>query len=140
MPKQALFAGLVFNENGEPVEVAYVGEEPCYAISDYNFHYHVSARNVDAQILVQMRDMMLSQREIVTAQILQMLGKDDLFTKAAVDSTLQNLDKQIDLMMEHGVPEDVRNYLGMMGFRVTVNLHGDVLSLNLPTQEAPEEE
>lgn len=140
MPKQALFAGLVFNENDEPVEVAYIGEEPCYAIPDCDFRYHVSARDVDAQILAQMRDMMLSQREIVTAQILQMLGKDDLFTKAAVDSTLQNLDKQIDLMMEHGVPEDVRTYLGMMGFRVTVNLHGDVLNLNLPAQEAPDEE
>jgi len=140
MPKQALFAGLIFSENGEPVDVAYVGDEPCYAIPDYGFRCHVSARDVDAQVLTQMRDMMLSQREIVTAQILRMLGKDDLFTKAAVDSTLQNLDKQIDVMMEHGVPEDVRNYLGMMGFRVTVNLHGEVLSLNLPTQEAPDEE
>jgi len=140
MPKQALFAGLIFNENGEPVEVAYVGEEPCYAIPDYDFRCHVSARNVDTQILAQMRDMMLSQREMVTVQILQMLGRDDLFTKAAVDSTLQNLDKQIDVMMEHGVPEDVRNYLGMMGFRVTVNVHGEVLDLNLPAQEAPDEE
>jgi hypothetical protein len=140
MPRQALFAGLIFNESGQLADVAYVGDEPCYAIPEYDFLCHVSARGVDAQIIVQLRDQMLAHREIVTAQILQMLGKDDLFTKAAIDSTLQNLDKQIDLMMEHGMPEDVRMYLGMMGFRAIVNVHGEVVDLNLPAQEAPEED
>jgi hypothetical protein len=140
MPRQALFAGLIFNENGEPVEVAYVGDDPCYAIPDYGFLCHVSARDVDAQIIIRLRDQMLAHREVITAQILQMLGRDDLFTKAAIDSTLQNLDKQIDLMMEHGMPEDARMYLGMMGFRATVNVHGDVIDLNLPAQEAPDED
>jgi hypothetical protein len=140
MPRQALFTGLIFNENGQPVDVTYVGDEPCYAIPEYDFLCHVSARDVDAQIITQLRDQMLTHREIVTAQILQMMGTDDLFTKAAVDSTLQNLDKQIDLMMEHGLPEDVRMYLGMMGFRATVNVHGEIVDLNLPAQEEPDED
>lgn len=140
MRRKALFDGLVFNEEGEAVGIVYIGDDPCYAIPEYDFLCHISAREVDAQIVMQLRDQMLAHREIVTAQILQMLGKDDLFTKAAVDSTLQNLDKQIDLMMEHGMPEDVRMYLGMMGFRATVNIHGEIVDLNLPAQEVTDED
>ena len=140
MPKKALFTGLIFNEQGEPADVAFVGDEPCYVVSEHGFLRHVSAREVDLQVITRLRDQLLPHREIVTSQILQFLGKEDLFTKAAIDSTLVNLDKQIDQMMEQGLPEDARAYLGMMGFRATINFHGEIVDLNLPAQEAPDEE
>ncbi|MBC7259129.1 MAG: hypothetical protein H5T65_07755 [Chloroflexi bacterium] len=139
MVKKPLFENLIFNEVGEPVGVAYVGDEPCYTIPEYGFLRHVPARDVDQQILTRLRDQMLQHRDLVTAQILELLGRDDLFTKAAVDATLQNLDKQVDQMMEFGLPEEARLYLGMMGFRATVNVHGELVDLNLPVQELPEE-
>lgn len=139
MTKKPLFENLIFNEAGEPVGVAYVGDEPCYTIPEYGFLRHVPARDVDQQILTRLRDEILQHRDIITSQILELLGRDDLFTKAAVDATLQNLDKQVDQMMEFGLPEEARLYLGMMGFRATVNVHGELVDLNLPAHELPEE-
>ncbi|GAB4506577.1 MAG: hypothetical protein Kow00123_07150 [Anaerolineales bacterium] len=139
MGKKPLFENLIFNEAGEPVGVAYVGDEPCYTIPEYGFLRHVPARDVDQQILARLRDEMLRHRDLITPQILELLGRDDLFTKAAVDATLQNLDKQVDQMMEFGLPEEARLYLGMMGFRATVNVHGELVDLTLPAQELPEE-
>jgi len=139
MTKKPLFENLIYNEEGEPVGVAYVGDEPCYTIPEYGFLRHVPARDVDQQILARLRDEMMRHRDLVTPQILELLGRDDLFTKAAVDATLQNLDKQVDQMMEFGLPEEARLYLGMMGFRATVNVHGELVDLTLPAQELPEE-
>ncbi|MGB9593783.1 MAG: hypothetical protein ACPL7R_06580 [Anaerolineae bacterium] len=139
MTKKPLFENLIYNEEGEPVGVAYVGDEPCYTIPEYGFLRHVPARDVDQQILARLRDEILRHRDLVTPQILELLGRDDLFTKAAVDATLQNLDKQVDQMMEFGLPEEARLYLGMMGFRATVNVHGELVDLTLPAQELPEE-
>ena len=34
MTNQAVFAGLIFDEFDRPVEVAYVGDEPCYVVDD----------------------------------------------------------------------------------------------------------
>ena len=37
MPREPLFAGLVVDEYDNAVEVAYVGEEPCYVVDDRGF-------------------------------------------------------------------------------------------------------
>ena len=140
MPRKPLFQGLLFNEQGQPLGIATVGDEPFYTVPDDGFLRHVEARAIDLQIIRRMRDLMLPYREVVSQQILQMLGKDDLFAKVMVDSALQNMDQQVDLMQEHGMPEETRAWLGMMGFRGTVNLHGEVVDLNLPAREAPEDE
>jgi len=46
-----LFAGLVFDEQGQPVEVSQVGGEPHYVVLDSGFRRHVPAEYVDRQIL-----------------------------------------------------------------------------------------
>ena len=69
-------------------------------------------------------------------QTLNMMGKDDLFTKAAVDASLSNVN--MDEIIEQGIPEQARNMLGMLGFRVAVNLHGEVIKLDQPA--IPDEE
>jgi hypothetical protein len=62
--------------------------------------------------------------------MLQMLGKDDLFTKAMIDASIQNMDQ----VLEQGLPDDARAWLGMLGFRVIINTHGEVVGLDMPEQ------
>ncbi len=61
-----------------------------------------------------------------------MLGQEDVFTKAAIESQLKNIDKQFDQLMQTGIPEDMRAYLGMMGFKIIINMHGEVLRVEQP--------
>jgi hypothetical protein len=34
--------------------------------------------------------------------------------------------------MQTGIPEDMRAYLGMMGFKVIINYHGEVVRMEQP--------
>jgi len=134
-PRHALFAGLVFNEQDESAEVVYIGAVPHYVILDDGFRRHVEAETVDRQVIELLRQQILSNRELVTQGMLAMLGKDDLFTKAMVDVSIQNIDRHIDLLFEQGLPEDTRTWLGMLGFKVVVNVHGEVVRWDAPAQE-----
>jgi hypothetical protein len=133
--RYALFAGLVFNEQDEPAEVVHIGTVPHYVILDDGFWRHVEAETVDRQIMELLRQQILSNRELVTQEMLAMLGKDDLFTKAMIDASIQNIDKHVDVLFERGLPEDTRTWLGMLGFKVVVNVHGEVMRLDAPGQE-----
>jgi hypothetical protein len=134
-PRHALFAGLVFNEQDEPAEVVYIGAVPHYVILDDGFRRHVEAEMVDRQVIQWLRQQILSNRELVTQEMLAMLGKDDLFTKAMIDASIQNMDRYTDLLLEQGLPEDTRAWLGMLGFKVVVNVHGEVVRLDAPAQQ-----
>jgi len=132
--RQPLFAGLVFYEEGKPVETAYVGDEPHYVILDAGFRRHVASEYIDRQVLHWLQQQILANREMVTEGMLAMLGKNDLFTKAMIDASIQHMDQVI----EQGIPDDARTWLGMFGFRVTINIHGDVVRIDVPAQEAPD--
>lgn len=134
-PRHALFAGLVFNEQDEPAEVVYVGAVPHYVILDNGFRRHVEAETVDRQVIQVLRQQILSNRELVTQEMLAMLGKEDLFTKAMIDASIKNMDRHIDLLFEQGLPEETRTWLGMLGFKVVVDVHGEVVRLDAPEQE-----
>ena len=41
MPYKPLFAGLILDEQDRPVEVTYIGEEPCYVVDDAGFRRHI---------------------------------------------------------------------------------------------------
>jgi hypothetical protein len=133
--RQALFAGLVFNEENQPTEVVYVGDRPHYVILDAGFRRHVESEHVDRQVLHWLQEQFFANKELITEGIMEMMGKDDLFTKAMIDASIQNMDQVI----EHGIPEDARTWLGMFGFRIIVDIHGDVVRTELPAQEAPDE-
>ncbi|MGC8879625.1 MAG: hypothetical protein ACP5R2_10395 [Anaerolineae bacterium] len=132
--KEPLFSGLVFNEEGEPAEVAYVGDEPHYVILDAGFRRHVPSEYVDRQILRWFQDQIAAHRELVTQGVLSLLGRDDLFSKAMVDASVKNLDE----LLQHGLPEEARTWLGMFGFRAIVDVHGDVVAIYGPVQEEEE--
>jgi hypothetical protein len=129
-PRSALFAGLVQDEEGNPVEVAMVGDAPNYVIDDAGFRRHVESHIVDLQVIEMLREQFLAHKELATEAILQMLGKDDLFTKAMIDASIQNMDQ----VLEQGIPDDARTWLGMLGFRVVINRHGEVVQLDMPEQ------
>ena len=132
MPRQPLFAGLVLDEFGHIAESAFVGGEPCYVVDDAGFRRHIPAEQVDKQVLGQIASLMKGSEDLISEQTAKMLGQEDVFTKAAIEQQLKNIDKQFDQLMQAGIPEDMRAYLGMMGFKVVINIHGEVLSVDQP--------
>jgi hypothetical protein len=132
MTKQPLFAGLVFDEFRKPAESAMVGDEPCYVVDDAGFRRHIPSAQVDRQVLDQMAEMMKGSEDLLSEQAAKMLGQDDLFTVAAIQQQLKNMDKQFDQLLQVGLPEDMRAYLGMMGFKIIINVHGEVLKVEQP--------
>ena len=132
MPKQPLFAGLVVDESGRAAETALVGDEPCYVLDDAGFRRHIPSAQLDRQVLTQMQDLIKGSEEFVGAQAAKMLGQEDVFSVAAIASQLKNMDKQFDTILEAGLPEETRTYLGMMGFRVVINHHGEVVRVDQP--------
>ena len=130
--KKQLFAGLVFDESGRPAESAYVGEDPCYVVDDAGFRRHIPSEQVDRQVFAQMTELIKGSEDLVSAQAAKMMGQEDPFSVAAIANQLKNMDKQFDQMIQVGLPEDTRAYLGMMGFKVIINYHGDVISVEQP--------
>lgn len=132
MPKQPLFSGLVFDESDHPAETAYVGDEPCYVVDDAGFKRHIPSEQVDRAVLSQMQELIKGSENLVGEQAAKMIGQDDPFSVAAIASQLKNLDKQFDQMLQAGFPEEARAYLGMLGFKIVINYHGEVVSVNQP--------
>lgn len=139
MARQALFAGLIIDENDRPVSVAYVGDEPCYVVDDLGFLRHIPAEQVDRQVLQVMGKMIEGHEALMADQAARMLGQEDPFSKALLEQQFKNLEKQFDQVIEIGLPEESRAYMGMMGFQVRINLHGDVIEINQPGMIDPDE-
>lgn len=132
MPKQPLFAGLVVDESGRPVDTAFVGDEPCYVVDDYGFRRHIPSEQIDREVFKQLTDLMKGSEDFISEQTAKMIGQEDVFTKAAIEQQLKNIDKQFDQLAQNGIPEDMRAYLGMMGFKVVINVHGEVVRVEQP--------
>lgn len=132
MPRQPLFAGLVLDEFGNPAESTLVGDEPMYVVDDAGFRRHIPSEQVDRQVLDQLAEMMKGSEEFLSEQTAKMLGQEDVFSKAAIQQQLKNIDKQFDQLLQVGLPEDMRAYLGMMGFKIIINVHGEVLKIEQP--------
>ena len=140
MAKQALFAGLVVDQENRPAEVAYVGDEPCYVVDDNGFRRHIPSEQVDRQVLNAMREMIEGNEGLISEQTAKMLGQEDIFTKAMIESQLKHLDQQFDTLFNTGIPEEGRAYMGMMGFRIVIDVHGDVIEINQPGSIDPDSE
>lgn len=132
MPRQPLFAGLIFDEFDRPVEVAYVGQEPCYVVDDAGFKRHIPSEQVDRAVLAMMRAQIAGNESFLAEQAARMLGSDDIFSRALLENQFKNLDKQFDLLLETGLPEEARLFMGMSGFKVIINFHGEVIRLDQP--------
>jgi hypothetical protein len=138
MAHQPLFQGLIFDENDNPVDVTLVGEEPCYVVNDNGFLRHIPAESVDRQVLKMMSQAIEGHEDELTEQTAKMLGQEDIFSKALIENQLKNIDQQLESVLQTGIPEEGRAYMGMMGFRVKINVHGEVLEVKQPGTAAPD--
>jgi hypothetical protein len=127
----AFFEGLVVTEDGVPVDVSYIGTTAYYVIDDQGFRRHVEAREVDRPVLTQFMEQLQEHRQEAVMAMLMQLGQDDLFTKAALESTVRNL--RVDQILDQGLPPQARQMLAMLGFRIVVNLHGEVVRVDMPS-------
>ncbi len=130
----AFFENLVETEDGQPVTVTYVGATAYYVIDDQGFRRHIEARPVDRVVLAQFLEQLHEHQDEAATLLLQQLGQDDLFTKAMVDSTLRNL--SVDQILDQGLPPPARQWLGMLGFRIVLDLHGEVARIDMPSAPA----
>lgn len=140
MPRKAIFAGLVFDEQDSPVGVAYVGDEPCYVINDYGFRRHIPSEQVDRQVLEQMTQLIEGHEDMISEQTAKLLGQDDIFSRALIESQLKNIDKQVENLYSIGIPEETRAYMGMMGFRIKINVHGEIIDIEQAGMIDPDSE
>src|SRR5512145_2412420 len=98
MPRRALFEGLVIDENDQVVQVAYVGDEPCYVVDDNGFRRHIPSEQVDRQVLDEMRKMVEGNEGLLAEQAAKMLGQEDIFTRAMLESQIKQMDKQFEAL------------------------------------------
>ncbi len=132
--RQALFAGLIYNQAGEPVQLVYIGGVAHYAIPDEGFLRHIEAHEIDDVVIAHLKEQITSMQDEVVKGMLEMLGKRDLFTKAAIDASIRNLEQGIR-QSDH---DQWSPWLKLFGFRVIVNVHGEVVEIIYPT--SPEED
>ncbi len=139
MARQAVFAGLIVDENENAVETTYIGDEPMYVVNDSGFHRHIPSEQVDRQVLDFMRHQIEGNESSISEQTAKMLGQEDIFSKAMILNQIKQIGEQFETLLQTGIPEEGRAYLGMMGFRVVINLHGEVLEVRQPSASEPED-
>ncbi len=133
MPRQPIFAGLVVDEADRPAGTAFVGDEPCYVVDDAGFKRHIPSEQVDRQVLEMMRKQISGNEGLLSEQAAKMLGTDDIFSKAMLENQLKNIEQQFDHLLQMGIPEESRAFMGMSGFKVVINVHGEVVRLDQPS-------
>ncbi len=138
MAVKPLFEGLVVDENDQPVEAVYVGNDPCYVVDDQGFKRHIPTEEVDRQVLQSMLEMIEGHEELIREQTAKMLGQEDIFSVAMIQAQLKNIEAQFEQLLETGIPEEGRAFMGMMGFRVRINIHGEVIEIQQPGMIDPD--
>lgn len=133
MAQQALFEGVIYDDYENQVETRIIGGEAFYVVDDDGFLRHVEAESIDRQILAVFMDQLQQNKELAVDQTLRMMGKDDLFTKAAIDASIRNIN--VDDILRQGIPQQARDMMAMVGFRVIINIHGEILRVDQPTIE-----
>ena len=128
MANIAMFEGLVYDEKGAIAPVTMVGSDACYVVDDDGFLRHIDAASVDRQVLAFLKGQVDEHREVAVDGVLQMMGKDDLFTKVAVESSIDKMDEAVG----QPIPTEARQWLGMLGFRIIIDERGQVVDIELP--------
>jgi hypothetical protein len=132
MARNPVFANLVVDEAGRKVETSLVGDEPCYVVDDGGFLRHIPSEQVDRQVLELMRQQISGNEDLLSDQAAKMLGTEDIFSKALLENQLKNIEQQFENLLETGIPEESRAFMGMSGFKVVINVHGEVVRLEQP--------
>jgi len=134
--RKALFGDLIFNEEGQPAKAVTISGMPHYAVPDGDFLRHVEAAHVDRQILDLIKERILPMKDAIIEGMIQMLGQEDLFTRPAIESAIEHMDRILET--DNVDVDELRTALWMTGFRATVDVHGQVVDLEMPGVEAPD--
>ena len=134
MARRALFSGLVFDEFDRPAEVVEVGGEAFYVVDDDGFRRHIQSEYVDRQVLDHLKELISGHENLITEGTMKMIGQEDIFTKAMIETSLKNMDEQFAALIEQGLPEEAQAWLGMLGFKVVIDIHGDVIEVIQPSE------
>jgi hypothetical protein len=132
MSQRAVFEGLIVDEKDRSVATEYVGAEATYVVDDDGFMRHIASEYVDRQVLNFLKEQILQNKDILADQATKMLGQEDIFSRAVIENQLEDVDKQMDILLNTGLPTSNREYLGMMGFKVRIDMHGDILEIVQP--------
>ena len=135
-----LFEGLVFGEAGESLTVVGIGADWFYRLNDQGFLRHIPARQVDESVLRTIWGMMRGHEHEVAEQAMKMLGQADVFSAAVMKHRLEHPEAHLEEILEHGLPEETRMWMGMIGFRVVVDYHGEVVRVEQPSAPSAEGE
>jgi len=138
--KRALFGGLVFDTSDQPLVVTWVGDDPSYVLEDNGFLRHIPAEDVDRQVWDAITAGISGNEEFLSEQTAKLLGQEDIFSFAVIRQQIENSDDQFEKLRNTGLPQDMLNYLGMTGFRIVVDFHGDVVEIRQPAITSPEDE
>lgn len=133
MAEKALFNGLIFDEFGKPVQQKMIGTESFYAVDDNGFLRHIPSETVDRQILHFFTERISGNEDELAKAAAQFTGKEDIFSLAIFKSQLKHIEKEINALFTSGFPAVIISMMKTSGFRVTINVHGDVLDINLPS-------
>jgi hypothetical protein len=140
MTNRAVFEGLVVDELDRVAEVTYVGDEPCYVVDDAGFNRHIPSEQVDLQVLQSMTEMIEGHEDLISEQTAKMLGQEDIFSIAMISEQLKQVDQQFEKLLASGLPEETRAYLGMVGFKVVIDVHGEIVDIQQPGMIDPDQE
>jgi hypothetical protein len=132
---RALFEGLVYNEQGVPAELRFVGDEPHYVVVDDGFERYVRAKCVDDAVLAELQGQVDAQQDELIEAMLQALGRDDVLTKAALGASLGDLATNL----RESASWQWRPWLQMLGFRIVIDVHGQLVGLSYDASPGPPE-
>jgi hypothetical protein len=134
-----LFLGLVFSEDGKILSAAHVGDEPFYVLDDAGFRRHIRARELDESILRWLWEQIRGHEKELAEQAARMTGQEDIFSRAVLQNSLEHPEAYVNEIFRHGLPESTRMWMGMMGFRAIVNVHGELLRVDQPARAAEDD-
>ena len=140
MANAPLFDGLVFSEDGKLLTAAKVGDDPFYVLNDAGFLRHIRAREVDEAILQWLWEQIRGHEKELAEQAARMTGQEDLFSRAVLQQTLAHPEAHLEEIFRQGLPESTRMWMGMMGFRAVVDVHGELVRVEQPARATDEEE
>ncbi len=140
MANKAFFTGLIYDENENLIESVTIGNEAFYVVDDYGFKRHIDSREVDEKIVRLFTDQINGNEEYLANAAANMTGKNDLFSMVMFKNSLKNIDKEIEAMFRQGPPLGLAEFLGMSGFRVNIDIHGNITNVNMPSAPADDSE
>jgi len=105
-------------------------------VPDGDFLRHVEAEYVDRQVVAALKERILPMKDVIIEGMIHMLGQENLFTRPAIEQAIENMDRIFEI--ENVDVNELRTALWMTGFRVTVDVHGDVVHVETPGVEGEE--